>query len=169
MALFSSKPKPSRGHVRVHASRSGHITGLEVKAALLPEEVQPALSEALRAAGPAWRAALEARLERHKRAVHKNASVLDRVRGRVLEREEAAEAVVPGEVFFATAGPVTLAVDGNLRFVELRLHEAQNLEEAAGHLPRALEAACKACEARWEEKILEHTESLAEPKDEKGA
>lgn len=156
---FAKKPEPTRGHVRLHASTSGAITGLEVKSALLPEEVHPALHEALRGLEGAWAKAREGRLERHLRAVHKKGGMLDRLRGRMTQREAAARAEVAGEVFFGTHGPVTVAVDGTFAYVELRLHGQPAIEEATGHLPRALEAACKACEVRWEEKILEAGDS----------
>lgn len=154
MGMFSKEKPVPAGHLRVHASLLGDVTGVEVLAPLEPAEVEPALQQAFMALEQRRAASSQKRLDEHLRAVRKKAGMMDRLRGRVTHREEAAHDVVPAEIFEGNAGPVHVSVDGRFGFVRLRVDGGTSAREAGGFLPRALEEACKACEGRWEEVVL---------------
>lgn len=170
MALFRRRPKEApRGHLRVYADARGALTGVEVLAPLLTAEVAPALDAAVKALAERRAVSSSARLEAHKKALRGKAGMLDRLRGRVTHREEAADDVVPAEIFEGKAGPVAVRVDGRFAYVSLAVDEGAGAQEAGAYLPRALEDACSACEARWEQLILgPDEEPEAEPKGEPG-
>lgn len=163
MAWFGRRRKEApRGHLRVYAEKSGKLTGVEVLSPLLAEEVAPALEAAMQSLAERRATSAAARLEAHKKALRGKAGMLDRLRGRVTHREEAAEEVVPGERFEGRAGPVLVRVDGRFQYLSLSVDEGADAREAGASLPRALEEACKACEARWEQVILGPPEGSTE-------
>lgn len=164
MAWFGRGQRAAiHGHLRVYADPAGALTGVEVLSPLLPEEVAPALEAAVRALAERRAPASAARLEAHRKALRGKAGMLDRLRGRVTHREEAASEVVPNERFEGRAGPVRVHIDGRLAFLSLSVDAGADAHEAGAYLPRALEEACKACEARWEQVVLGPEE---EPSDE---
>lgn len=155
MGMFRRQPKEApRGHLRVYADEHGALTGVEVLAPLEPEEVAPALDAALRSLEERRASSSQARLSAHLKALRGKAGMVDRLRGRVTHREEAAQDVVPAETFEGVAGPLTLRLDGRFGYRALVVAPGTGAREAGGYLPRALEEACKACEARWEEVVL---------------
>ncbi len=155
MGMFGrAKKEPARGHLRVYADEQGTITGVEVLAPLEPEEVEPALHSAVASLEERRSASSKARLQAHLKAVRGKAGMVDRLRGRVAHREEAALEGVPNETFEGIAGPLTVRLDGRFGYRTLFVAAGTGVREAGGYLPRALEEACKACEARWEQVIL---------------
>ena len=167
---FKKGKSSAAGELRVVVNTKGELRELEIVSPLVLEECAPALTEAFTKLNELNGNHREGRVEKVLADGRRQSGILDRLRGKAKDREEAALAEVPAELFRGTAGGVTATIDGKYNVVLVEVDDDASPASAISRTPDAIEAASKRADEGWLEAVKkaheEAEEDSADPEEE---